>query len=316
VAGEVAENKSQVVMGLGLTAKLKDIIAENFDLKAMPDQLDPKARVLVAQATNNVDRKVLDSLPNLELVVVNTAGFDRIDIATMKERGIMLANARGAHDICVSDMAMALLFAAVRRVPAAERFVREGKWLTSRFPVNRRVTGRRMGIYGMGSIGAAIAKRGFGGFDMEVGYYNRNPRSDVPYRYFDSLLGLAEWCDFFMIACPLTDATRGTVTAEVLKAIGPEGCLVNIARGAIVDEPAMVEALMNGTLGCAGLDTVAKEPNVPEKLMTLDNVVVTPHYAWATSDSQVDVLNCAVANVESFLRTGKPVGQVNLADYV
>ncbi len=311
----MAENLSQTVLGLGLTAKLKDMMAAKFELKCLPEQVDPKARVLVAQALNGVDRKLLDSLPNLELVVINTAGFDRIDIATMKERGIMLANARGAHDICVSDMAMALLFAAVRQVAAADRFVREGKWLTGRFPVNRRVTGRRMGIYGMGSIGAAIAKRAAGGFDMEIGYYNRNPRSDVGYRYFDSLLGLAEWCDFFVIACPLTEATRGTVTDEVLRAIGPEGCLVNIARGAIVDEPAMVEALATGALGSAGLDTVAQEPHVPERLLTLDNVVVTPHYAWATSDSQMDVLNCAVANVDSFLRTGKPVGHVNLKDY-
>jgi len=299
------------VVAAGPTDQFAADLASRFKLSRLPDQIDPEAEVLVSQFAK-VDRALLDRLPKLKAIVSTWAGFDNIDLNLVRERGLMLANAQGAFDICCADLSMGLLIAAVRRIGAADRHVRAGKWPTARFPMTRRVSGRRMGIYGMGGIGGEIAKRGLG-FDMEIGYHNRRRQPAVPYRYFEDLKSLAEWADYLMIACPLTEVTRNSVNREVLTALGPEGCLVNIARGGIVDEPVMLEMLQSGALGSAGLDVFADEPNVPEGFFKLENAVIVPHIGGVTEDSHVDSRMGAIRNVETFFKTGKLATPVDLS---
>jgi lactate dehydrogenase-like 2-hydroxyacid dehydrogenase len=207
---------------------------------------------------------------------------------------------------------MALLLDAVRRISAADRFVRAGRWPGAKFPMSRRISGRRLGIYGLGGIGGALAPRA-AAFGIEVGYHNRGPRPDVPWRYFSDLGAMAEWCDYLIIACPLTPATLHSVDRPILEMLGPEGCLINIARGEIVDQQALIEVLENGALGSAGLDVFENEPEVPERLLALESVVLTPHIAVQTPETQADTRNLVISNVESFFATGRLLTPIDLS---
>jgi lactate dehydrogenase-like 2-hydroxyacid dehydrogenase len=211
----------------------------------------------------------------------------------------------------VADLAIGLLIDAVRRIAFNDRVVRAGRWVEGRVQQKQRVSGRKLGVLGLGRIGEDICKRA-AGFDMEIGYHNRRRRSDVPYRYFATPLELAEWCDFLVIAVPLDGATRHQVDRRILDAVGPDGTVVNIARGAVIDETALIEALETGSLGSAGLDVFENEPNVPERLARLDNVVMTPHIGGFTNATQADALAALVANIENYFRTGRPIAVVNI----
>lgn len=271
---------------------------------------DPRAkeaRVLVSVGNGGTPADVLAQLPKLELVCVYGAGYDKVDIPALKARGIRLANGQGANAPCVADMAMALLMTVSLQVLRGDRLVKSGEW--SRVPPkgwkgSRGFNHRRMGIFGMGDIGTQIARRA-AGFDIEVGYHNRNKR-DVPYRYFDNLVDLAAWADYLVVAAPLSDATRHRVNREVLRALGPDGFLVNIGRGAIIDEAALVEALKAGEIAGAGLDVLENEPKAPGELGTMDNVIITPHIAGVTDLAIDGVTQRLLANMEAFY-TGKPL---------
>jgi lactate dehydrogenase-like 2-hydroxyacid dehydrogenase len=297
------------INGLGLGDPFAQFLAARFTLHRMPDAIDPSSPVLAAAA--KVDAALLDRLPGLRLVAVFGAGFDYIDTDALRRRGILLANTPGLTDACVADLAFGLLIATQRRILAADRYLRDGKWKQARFPLAPRFSGRRLGILGLGRIGAAIARRALG-FDLEIAYHNRNARPDLPYRYFEDLAALAEWSDYLVVACPATPATRHRVDAKVLAALGPQGILVNIARGAVVDEAALVAALERRGIAGAGLDVFEHEPQVPERLVALDNVVLTPHLAGGTRETWDDCYAGVAANIDSFLRTGRPVTPVDL----
>lgn len=298
------------VNGIGLGDGLADAIAAKFRLNRAPGPLDSASRVLVALGTR-VDDALLDRFPSLGLLAVMGAGFDHVDTAALRRRGIALANTPGLTDDCVADLAFGLLIAAQRRIVAADAHVRAGKWPQGRFPLAPRFSGRRLGIYGMGRIGVAIAKRA-GGFSLEVGYHNRRRRDDHSARYFDDLLALAGWADYLVVACPATPETRHRVNRGVLQALGPRGVLVNIARGAVIDEPAMIEALADGTIAGAGLDVFEHEPQVPARLLQMDNVVLTPHIAGGSVETWNDCYAGVVANIESYFRTGRAATPVDL----
>ncbi len=298
------------VNGLGLGDGLANAIAARFRLHRAPAPLDPASPVLVALGTR-VDDALLDRFPRLGLLAVMGAGFDHVDTAALKRRGVALANTPGMTDNCVADLAFGLLIAAQRKIVAADRYVRAGKWPQARFPLAPRFSGRRLGIYGMGRIGVAIARRAQG-FDLEVAYHNRRKRSDHPARYFDDLVALAEWVDYLVVACPATSDTRHTVDGRVLRSLGPKGVLVNIARGAVIDEPAMIEALADGTIASAGLDVFEHEPQVPARLLQMENVVLTPHIAGGSVETWDDCYAGVVANIDSFFRTGRAVTPVDL----
>ncbi|MCK6450149.1 MAG: 2-hydroxyacid dehydrogenase [Alphaproteobacteria bacterium] len=298
------------INGLGLGDPFARALAARFTLHRMPDAFDPRAEVLVSVGAR-VDDALLDRMPALRLVAVLGAGFDYVDIAALRRRGIQLANTPGLTDACVADLAMGLMIAVQRRVLAADRYVRDGKWLQGRFPLAPRFSGRRLGIFGLGRIGAAIARRALG-FDLEIAYHDRARRPDLPYRHFDDLGALAAWSDNLVVACPATPETRHRVDAGVLRALGREGVLVNIARGAVIDEAALVQALEAGTIAGAGLDVFENEPQVPPRLLALDNVVLTPHLAGGTNETWDACYAGVIANIESFFRTGRPSTPVDL----
>jgi lactate dehydrogenase-like 2-hydroxyacid dehydrogenase len=298
------------VNGVGLGDGLADAIAGKFRLNRAPAPLDASSPVLVALGTR-VDDALLDQFPKLGLLAVMGAGFDHVDTAALKRRGVALANTPGMTDNCVADLAFGLLIAAQRRIVTADQYLRAGKWPQARFPLAPRFSGRRLGIYGMGRIGVAIARRAQG-FDLEVAYHNRHRRADHPARYFDDLAALASWSDYLVVACPATPETRHKVDRLVLKALGPQGVLVNIARGAVIDEPAMIEALADGTIASAGLDVFEHEPQVPARLLQMGNVVLTPHIAGGSVETWNDCYAGVVANIDSFFRTGRAVTPVDL----
>ncbi|MET0543901.1 MAG: 2-hydroxyacid dehydrogenase, partial [Variovorax sp.] len=208
-------------------------------------------------------------------------------------------------DDCVADTAWALLMDVARGVSASDRFVRRGEWLKSQFPLATKVSGKKLGILGMGRIGRVIARRA-SGFDMEVRYHNRRQLADVEQGYEPTLKALAQWADFLVIASAGGAETRGLVSREILDALGPQGFLINISRGTVVDEAALVEALQHRRIAGAGLDVFEDEPNVPPALFALDNVVLLPHIASNTHETRAAMAGRVEDNLSAFL-AGKPM---------
>lgn len=235
-------------------------------------------------------------MPRLGLIAALGAGYENIDLAAAKARGIPVCNGAGTNDACVADHAMALLLASVRGLPQQERALRAGIWRDD-LPLRPSVNGRRLGILGMGTIGLRIARRAMA-FDMDVGYHNRRPRDDAPgTRHFDALTGLAAWADYLVVASPGGAGTKHMVNADVLAALGPQGHLVNIARGSVVDTAALAQALSAQQLGGAALDVYESEPHPPEALLGFPNVILTPHVAGWSPESVQATIDLFLLNV-------------------
>jgi hydroxypyruvate reductase len=268
-----------------------------------PSGLDPAlaGRIEAVSSSGVVGRRLIDALPRLGLIANGGAGYEKIDVEALRERGIALTNTPGVTDGCVADMAFALLLAVARHVTRGDRFVREGLWPGREYPLVPRVSGRPMGILGLGSIGRAIARRA-AAFDMPIFYHNRRPRSDVPYTYCASLLDLAERVDFLVVACPGGAETRHIVDAAVLAALGPTGIIVNIARGSIIDEQALASALREGRIRGAGLDVFENEPEVPKELLGAQNAVLMPHRGGGTHETWQDACDLVKANILCYFR--------------
>jgi lactate dehydrogenase-like 2-hydroxyacid dehydrogenase len=273
---------------------------------APPDvELLREARVAVTSVRRGFTRAMLDSMPALSAVCSWGVGYETLDVAAAAARGVVVSNTPGVLDDCVADLAWALLLAAARRTAVGDRYVKGGEWRSiGAFPLSTRVSRKRLGIVGLGRIGMAIARRG-AGFDMAVRYCGRHPRANAPYEYMASLLELASWADFLVLACPGGPATRHLVDAPVLRALGPTGILVNIARGSVVDEAALVAALRSGELGGAGLDVLEHEPAVPAELRAMDQVALMPHVGSATRETRADMARLVLDNVASFLDGGR-----------
>lgn len=271
---------------------------------AMPDPDASQARAIIASGAP-ITAALIEALPNLGAIVAFGVGTDSIDLPAARARGISVANAPGVTDACVADMAMALLLALRRGLLAGDRYVRDGNWPKAPFPLRRRVTGKRMGILGLGRIGGAIARRAQA-FDMPISYHNRTQSPDLPYAWKPSVQALAADCDVLVLACNGGPATRDLVNAAVLEALGPDGVLINIARGSVVDEAALIDALQSGKIAGAGLDVFAQEPHVPPALCALPNVVLMPHRAGATVETFLDCADAVVANLRAFYR-GEPL---------
>lgn len=231
-----------------------------------------------------------------------------VDAAAAKARGIKLCNAADANARSVAEFAVGLMLCCMRGIGRGDRFVRDGLW-------NRRgiepvantpdLAGRKIGIYGLGAIGSKIASRA-AAFEMDVGYHSRTPKPDLPYQFHDSLLGLAGWADVLMVAVRASAETRHAVDDAVLNALGPEGYVVNISRGLVIDEDALCDALEQKRIGGAALDVFAAEPHVPERLRKLDNVVLTPHIAASSQDAKKAQLRTLLGNLEAFF-AGRPM---------
>lgn len=265
----------------------------------------PRVRAIVTGGGFGASRALIDAAPQLGLVAVHGVGTDAVDLERARARGIRVSVTAGVLTDDVADMALGLLLAVARRLSEGDRFVRAGKWPKERFPLGRKVAGKRLGILGFGRIGQAIARRAEG-FGMAVSYTDLRAIDGIPQRFVASLEELARQSDFLVIAASASAETRGVVGRAVLDALGPEGILVNIARGSIVDEAELVAALTEGRLGAAGLDVFVDEPNVPEALFSLDNVVLEPHQASATIETRVEMGRNVLANLEAFF-AGRPL---------
>jgi len=260
-------------------------------------------------ARHPFNAELISLLPAIKIIASVGVGYDAIDIGAARERGIVVTNTPDVLNECVADLAWGLILDSMRRLSAADRYVRSGRWTQAPFPLASRVSGKRLGIIGLGRIGNAIARRA-GGFDMKTRYHSRSPKKDSSYAYESNLLALAEWCDVLVVACPGGEATRGLVSQGVLEALGPRGVLVNIARGSIVDQDALVTALQQGKIAAAGLDAYEGEPNVPKELIQLDNVVLLPHIGSATTETRTAMENLMIDNLTAYLneqRTLTPV---------
>jgi lactate dehydrogenase-like 2-hydroxyacid dehydrogenase len=228
------------------------------------------------------------AMPALELVCCMGAGYEGLPLDALGARGIACANGAGTNDDCVADHAFGLLIGIVRGMRELDIQCRAGVWREA-IPQPPNVSGKKLGIFGLGTIGQKIAKRA-AGFDMPVGYHNRKPREGAAHRYFDSLEALAQWCDVLVCATPGGPATRHAINAQVLQALGPQGFLINISRGSVVDTEALAAALRSGGIAGAGLDVYESEPQRPEALVGLPNVLLTPHMAgWSPEATQASV---------------------------
>jgi hydroxypyruvate reductase len=255
------------------------------DRERFLDRVAPQIRAVATGGSTGLPRAVMDRLPALEIVAVNGVGTDAVDLVEAARRGIAVTTTPGLLTDDVADMAMGLMLATARRLCFGDRFVRAGHWRTGGPPLARKVTGKRLGILGLGQIGRAIARRA-AAFDMSVAYTNRNAVPDVPYRFVPDLMELASSSDLLVIAAAGGPSSRGIVDRAVLDALGPESILINVARGSLVDEAALIGALAEGRLGGAGLDVFATEPAIPDAFMALDNVVLQPHQGSATVETR------------------------------
>lgn len=240
----------------------------------------------------------MDQLPQLSFVGIPGVGHEGIDLAAAAARGIVVANGAGANAVSVADHAVALLLAVARDIPCADAAARSGRWAENRH-LRPGISGRRIGIVGLGRIGLLIAQRAANGFGMQVAYHNRRARADVDYAFMASVPELAAWADFLVFAAPGGAETRHLANAAVLDALGPNGFLINVGRGSIVDTDALVAALEAGRIGGAGLDVVDGEPDVPAHLARQRNLVLTPHLAARSLDSFRAMGDLLVANLRT-----------------
>jgi lactate dehydrogenase-like 2-hydroxyacid dehydrogenase len=293
-----AADKPVLLVMVFLSEEHQALVARHFDMiyAPAPGQRDDRSaaapaiaqrgrdiRVVLTNGAHGILPQEIDAMPRLELISSLGVGYENIAVAYARERGIPVSNAAGTNEECVADHAMMLLLGAARRLPYLNAGVRRGLW---RDQIGRppQVSFKRMGVLGLGAIGRAVADRA-SAFRMELGYHTPTPRADSPYRYFDSALALARWCDFLVVAAPGGEKTRHIINETVMEALGPQGVLVNISRGSLVDTQALSRALRSGKLLAAGLDVYEGEPAPPASLLDLDNAILTPHIAGLSPEA-------------------------------
>jgi lactate dehydrogenase-like 2-hydroxyacid dehydrogenase len=260
--------------------------------------------VVVTSGPPGVDDTLMAALPKLGAVVSYGVGYDRIDVGAARRRGVGVSNTPDVLTDSVADTAVGLILGTVRGFGAADRYVREGRWETDgAYPLTRDVNGTQVGILGLGRIGTAIATRLLG-FDCAIAYHNRHPIPDSPHRYASSPAELAESVDILVVATAGGKSTEKLVDRAVLEALGSDGYLINVARGSVVDQEALIEALVGGGLAGAGFDVYADEPHVPAELRALDNVVLLPHVGSATTRTRWAMTQLVLRNVDEFLTRG------------
>ncbi|XP_062074165.1 glyoxylate/hydroxypyruvate reductase HPR3-like [Humulus lupulus] len=263
-------------------------------------------RVLVVVELTQVTEDTLRHLPSLKLIVASSTGTDHVDLSACRQRGIAVTNAGSAFTEDVADFAVALLFGVLRRVSAADRYVRSGLWPSGgEYPLGSKIGGKRVGIVGLGRIGLEVAKR-LSAFGCRISYTSRKERPSMPFLYFSNVSDLAFESDILVVCCTLTTETRHIISKDVMKALGKKGVIINVGRGDLVDEQELVRFLSRGELGGAGLDVFENEPRVPKELYDLDNVVLSPHCAVATQASIDSMIQLIFANLKAFF-SDKPL---------
>ena len=302
-----------------LKPSLMDTLVADYDALTLPDgdereqflaEHGPSITAVVTSGRTGVDAALMERLPQLGAVVNFGVGYDTTDVDAATERGIGVSNTPDVLTDCVADLAVGLVIDTVRGLSSAERFVRAGRWpAEGNTPLTRQVTGKRVGIIGLGRIGSAIADR-LTAFRCPVSYHNRNEIDGSPYVYACSPVALAESVDVLIVAASGGSGTAHLVDRAVLDALGPQGYLINVARGSVVDEEALIELLASGQLAGAGLDVFAHEPNVPDALLAMDNVVLLPHVGSATVETRAAMEALTLENLDRFLADGSLVTPV------
>lgn len=275
---------------------------EAADKEALIAEISPRIRAI---AGGNVGPALMDKLPKLEIVANFGVGYDSIDTHAARQRNIRVTNTPNVLNDAMAEITIGLMISLARRLPQADQFVRQGKWLKGGFPLQSELNGKTVGILGLGRIGKEIALR-CQAMKMRVVYFGRRRQHDEPYPFYDDLVAMARDVDWLVIIAPGGKATEKIVSREVLEALGPEGYLCNMARGTLVDEVALVEMLQNGGIAGAALDVFEKEPSVPEALFALDNVVLSPHQGSATQQTRNKMGDLVVANLDAHF-AGEPL---------
>jgi hydroxypyruvate reductase len=315
-------NRPVLLQALPLLPSLQKQLSDLYELHQLPPAGPQQGAFLaergaefdglVTSAAAGADAALIAALPRLRVISSFGVGLDKLDLQAAARRGIPVGYTPDVLNDCVADLAFGLLLDVGRRLSEGDRYVRAGRWAgqpgspaTSPFPLGRQVSNARLGIVGLGRIGRTIARRA-GGFDMEVRYHSRNPVAGVEWQHEPQLLELARWADFLVVITAGGAGTRHLIDATVLDALGPQGYLVNVARGSVVDEAALVQALQEQRIAGAGLDVFEHEPQVPHALFTLDNVVMVPHIASATVQTREAMARRVVDNLRAFF-AGRPL---------
>jgi lactate dehydrogenase-like 2-hydroxyacid dehydrogenase len=305
--------KPTVLLMIPLAAQYQALISEHYDLIYAPKAADyerifaerPEGiQVVLTNGTLGISAEQVGRLPDLQLICALGVGYENLPVEAARARGIALANGAGTNAVCVADHAMALLLATVRTIVRLDTLTRAGRWRDAN-QMTPGFSGKKLGLLGLGLIGQQIAKRG-AAFDLEIGYHNRRRINDSPYRYFEDACALAAWADFLIVATPGGNDTLHMVDANVLAALGPNGYLVNIARGSVVDTAALLTALEAGQIAGAALDVYETEPDVPQALFAFPNVVLSPHVGGRSPESITATVQRFVENAGLYF-AGKPM---------
>lgn len=306
-----------ILTGFNFTKVALAAFGERAEIVGHMDKPDPafipagvagRVQAIVSTGSVGLSEAMMAALPRLSLFCCYGTGYERVDLAAARKRGIMVTHGADANAPDVAEMAFGILLASTRRIVRADKMIRRGDWtkrIPNRFGAIAGMTGGKLGILGLGAIGMELARRAKG-FDLEIGYCNRNRRADVDYPYFANVMELARWADY-LVVCLRSDASnRHIINAEVLKALGPRGHLVNISRGWAVDEAALADALRHNVIEGAALDVFDEEPYEGTELLGLDNLVMTPHFGGGTEHAQRRMTALVCLNLESHF-AGRPV---------
>lgn len=281
---------------------------EAKDRDALLAEVGPRIRGIVSFVAS-CPRTLIDQLPALEIIATSAVGYDGIDVKAAAERGVVVTNTPDVLTDEVADLTIGLLLATLREIPRAERYLRDGKWPDAPYRLTATLRGRTVGIVGLGRIGKAIAQR-LEGFGVAIAYHGRRQQPDVSYTYYPTLTEMAGAVDTLIAITPGGAETRHLINKDTFEALGPNGIFINVARGSVVDEQALITALKNGTILAAGLDVFEKEPHVPSELMALENAVLLPHVASASDHTRDAMAQLAVDNIMAWLKGEPPLTPV------
>ncbi|MCU5774325.1 2-hydroxyacid dehydrogenase [Erwiniaceae bacterium BAC15a-03b] len=298
-----------------LTAKLQEtfnchLLYEHENISRYIQHHGEKIRAIATRGDVGVDAEIMARLPNLEVISVFGIGTDGIDLLSARERNISVAITADVLTDDVADLALTFILASSRNLLLQDRFCRNGNWHSQPPALSGKVSGKKIGIFGLGKIGKAIARRAQS-FNMSVAYCNRREDNSVDYRYFATLTELADFSDFLVLAVPGGSNTQGAVDRGVLTALGPTGTLINISRGTVVNEPELTEILSRGGIKAAALDVFSEEPFIPAALLAMDNVILTPHVGSATHETRQAMADLCFSNLESYFSHGKVLVSAN-----
>ena len=311
----IGQKKPVMVKGLEGNVTLHYLIDAKDPEAFLKSIADRVRAIAIAYTSNKIDGAFMQRFPKLEQISSFGVGYDHVDAKWAGEHGIVVTNTPEVLNEEVADTALGLLLCTVREFPQAERYLRAGKWPQAQYPLTKAtLRNRTVGMVGMGRIGKAIARR-LEAFGVPVVYHSRNPQKGVTYKYYSKLLDMARDVDTLMVIVPGGPSTAKMIDAEVLKALGPNGILVNMARGSVVDEPALIEALKNRTIYSAGLDVFANEPQVPKELMDMEHVCLFPHLGSSTEVTRAAMDNLVVDNILAWAAAKAPLTPVPETPY-